>query len=319
MALQRDINELSLTGKVVSRTRKAKVTPDRTLRSAQAVRVRFSPAEHAFYDSVANLVRAMGPDLFGWGQTLAALQWFRSTASCVPAAAARFKEKLEAGLSIIKGIASDFDESSDDGNGGPVGALGESVRTRIEEIGAALDRLTEEDTKYDRLRETLDRIWHEDEAAGRTPRKVVLFAYFKPTLSYLDARQMVAVNRVLDGIALQPCAVARHTEMPCDCLQSVLPGGTLSSTPPSSRSGAPRRRSSRRAWFGNHHVLGHGVSCDGASPPHCGRRFSGRVLGSWVLGVLESRPVPPIPGSKPLTRAVTWAGHNVRNVVKSKC
>ena len=110
VALQRDVNELSLTGNIISRTRKTEVIPDRTLRAATVNRVRYTPAEQAFYDSVADLCRVMRPDLSGWGRALAALQAFRATASCIPAAARRFREKLAQGQAIIDGISTDFDD-----------------------------------------------------------------------------------------------------------------------------------------------------------------------------------------------------------------
>ena len=190
VALQRDINELSLTGKIISRTRKAEVLPDRTVRSAQTVQVRYSEAERVFYDSVAELFRVMRPDLWGWGQTLAALQWFRATASCIPAAASRFRDKLEAGLTIIQGITPDFDEDAEGDSGGPDApqTFSSLVHEKVEEITAALEHLTEEDTKYECLTNALHKIWREDEATGNPLRKVVLFAYFKPTLAYLETR-----------------------------------------------------------------------------------------------------------------------------------
>ena len=190
VALQRDINELSLTGKIVSRTRKSEVLPNRTLRRAQTVRIRYSTAERAFYDSVAELCQIMRPDLSGWGQALAAIQWFRAAASCIPAAAQRFRENLAAGLAIIKIIEREFEEEWEGVLGKPATdvPLTTQVHAKVEEIDAAIDRLTEEDTKYERLLETLDKIWRDDEASGNPLRKVILFAYFKPTLAYLETR-----------------------------------------------------------------------------------------------------------------------------------
>ena len=188
--LQRDINELSLTGKIISRTRKLEVLPDRTVRSANTVRVDYSEAERRFYDSIADLCKVVRPDLSGWGQAMAALQAFRATASCIPAAAKRFREKLEHGRAIIDGLVREFDEDQE-GNGRIAdfwkerGAL---VEESLERVTSALTNLTEEDTKYDRFRGWLGDIWREDETAGKPPRKVVIFAFFKPTLAYLKSR-----------------------------------------------------------------------------------------------------------------------------------
>lgn len=186
--LQRDINELSLTGKVISRTRKAEVIPDRTIREANTKRFSYSPSEQAFYDSVADLCRVVRPDLSGWGQAMAAQQAFRATASCIPAAAKRFRAKLEAGRAIIEGLVEEFDEDQES----TVEEIWRKRSALIDEklvgIGSALGRLTEEDTKYEDLRTTLRKIWWSDESVNREPRKVILFAFFKPTLRYLQER-----------------------------------------------------------------------------------------------------------------------------------
>ncbi len=187
VALQRDINELSLTGTIVSRTRKVEVIPDRTRRAPNVVAVRFTPTERAFYDSVAELCSVIRPDLSGWGRALAALQAFRATASCIPAAARGFRDKLARGGSIVEGLARDFDDGLYDSEGGALSQSG-SIREKLDEITSSLERLTEEDTKYERLKDALHGVWREDRDAGRPPRKVVLFAFFKPTLAYLNER-----------------------------------------------------------------------------------------------------------------------------------
>ena len=189
VALQRDINELSLTGNIVSRTRKVEVIPNRIVRAATVVWVRYTPTERAFYDSVAELCRVMRPDLSGWGRALAALQAFRATASCIPATAKRFRDKLAHGRAIIDGIAADFDDDHENEDGRTITDRSSTeLHERLGEINSALGRLTEEDTKYECLKEALRSIWHEDKSASRPPRKVVLFAFFKPTLAYLSER-----------------------------------------------------------------------------------------------------------------------------------
>lgn len=62
------------------------------------------------------------------------------------------------------------------------------IRERIDEISSSLKHLTEEDTKYECLKKALYDLWDEDETASRPARKVVLFAFFKPTLAYLSER-----------------------------------------------------------------------------------------------------------------------------------
>ena len=194
--LQRDINELSLTGSIVSRTRKAEVIPNRTRRSAKVKRFRYSAAEQAFYDSVAELCQVVRPDLSGWGQTMAAQQAYRATASCIPAAAKQFHEKLESGQAIIKGLMKEFDEDQESTTAEMWQERGTMIQVKLDEIAATLEQLTEEDTKYEDLKETLRNIWQDDQSAGVEQRKIILFAFFKPTLRYLQERL------ITDGI---PC------------------------------------------------------------------------------------------------------------------
>ncbi|MCZ0942893.1 MAG: SNF2-related protein [Gammaproteobacteria bacterium] len=217
VALQRDINELSLTGTIVSRTRKAEVIPDRTLRAAKVVAVRYTATERAFYDSVADLCSVIRPDLSGWGRALAALQAFRATASCIPAAAKGFRDKLHRGRSIVDGLARDFDDDQYDREDGALLHL-ESIREKLDEVTSNLARLTEEDTKYERLKDALRGIWQEDSDAGRSPRKVVLFAFFKPTLAYLSERlgNDRVQSRLINGDVPIPEREARIDEFASD-------------------------------------------------------------------------------------------------------
>ena len=186
VALQQDILELSLTGKIISRTRKSEVMPNRSVRSATTVRFRLSPTEQRFYDLVGKHSQSVRPGHAGWGQVRAATQHFRAAASCIPAAAGKF----QFGRAIIEGILSEF-EDDDEGES----ALGEEsfVRDsddekRIRDIEAAVEKLAEKDTKYEHLRKALNEIWDKDENSKSLPRKVVLFAFFKPTLGYLQKR-----------------------------------------------------------------------------------------------------------------------------------
>ena len=218
VALQRDINELSLTGTIVSRTRKAEVIPDRTLRSARVVAVRYTPAERAFYDSVAELCSVIRPDLSGWGSAFAALQAFRATASCIPAAAKGFQNKLARGGSIVEGLTQEFDDDQYDGDRGSPPPTSRSIRETLDEVTAALAQLTEEDTKYERLKEALRGIWQEDRDAGRPLRKVILFAFFKPTLAYLSERlgNDRIQSRLINGDVPIPEREARIDEFASD-------------------------------------------------------------------------------------------------------
>ena len=185
--LQRDINELSLTGKIMSRTRKAEVIPDGTVRKPFTLRFQYSPVERAFYDSVAELCKVIHPDLSGWGQAMAALQAFRATASCIPAAAGRFREKLEANRSLFHDLGGDFEEDQEGDT--PIPGISRSINFRIEgtltKISSSLEELTEADSKYDDFGGRLREIWRD---GGVPATKIVVFSFFKPTLRYLHRR-----------------------------------------------------------------------------------------------------------------------------------
>lgn len=190
--LQRDINELSLTGKIVSRTRKADVMPERTVRKASTLRFRYSATERAFYDSVAELCEAARPDLSGWGQAMAALMAFRAAASCIPAAAEGFRERLSSGRSIIDHLAREFDENDEEYND-ILRTIDRRMKEKQNNIAATLQQLTDDDTKYEEFRTRLLALW----SNGVSSPKVVIFSFFKPTLRYLKRRL------TSDGIASQ--------------------------------------------------------------------------------------------------------------------
>ncbi|MYB36284.1 MAG: hypothetical protein F4Y26_02605 [Gammaproteobacteria bacterium] len=177
--LQRDINELSLTGKVVSRTRKADVMPERTVRKSSTLKFRYSDKERAFYDSVAELCEAARPDLSGWGQAMAALMAFRAAASCIPAAAEVFRQRLASDRSIIHRLAHDFDESDEDYD--VLRTIDHRIKEKQDNIAATLQQLTDADTKYEDFRARLQELWSKSSSSP----KVVIFSFFKPTLRYL--------------------------------------------------------------------------------------------------------------------------------------
>ena len=191
VALQQDILELSLTGKIISRTRKSEVMPDRAVRRATTVRFSLSPPEQQFYDSVGELSTFVRPGQWSWGQAMAATQAFRAAASCIPAAAQQLRQKMQAGHSLIDGILSKFeDDQEEDYDFEYLHERAMEVKQKLREIEEAnqVEMLTKTDTKYDHLRQALHNIWEEDRQSNRSARKLVLFAFFKPTLRYLQAR-----------------------------------------------------------------------------------------------------------------------------------
>ena len=208
--LQRDINELSLTGKIVSRTRKADVLHDQTIRKPFTLKFQYSAVERDFYDSVAELCEVTRPDLSGWGQAMAALQAFRATASCIPAAARRFREKLEAGRSLVHDHVDDFDDDQepDATRSHALGAINSRTDETLGRISSSIRSLTEHDTKYEDFRRRLQAMWRDGEIPAT---KVVVFSFFKPTLRYLYERLSTdgVECRLINGDVAMPEREAR--------------------------------------------------------------------------------------------------------------
>ena len=226
VALQRDINELSYTGKILSRTRKSEVLPNQTVRRPQSVVIEFTDAEQHFYESVIELCQLIRPDLSGWGHSMAALQWFRATASSIPAAAYRFREELANGHGFVDRLDDEFENESGAKRQGTDSTRRRTheVEAKIHEITDLIELLTDEDTKFENLLDTLERIWESDVESGRPHRKVVLFAFFKATLNYLADRlnRENIETRLITGDVAIPVRESRIDEFASDPAIRVL-------------------------------------------------------------------------------------------------
>lgn len=206
--LQRDVNEFSLLGHLLSRTRKIEVMENWPVRVAQNPHIELTADERAIYDSVRSIIRLLSPGNSGWGETMAAVTAYRYTASCIPAAVEYFRERLGAG-ELLPGSGQLYREEERDfvdilpeiGDewGAAVDIIGE-VRRAIQTI---LDRCPKPgtDSKYRAFAEALREIWQFDAKAKRQRRKVVVFSYFRRTLEYLRLQMKAAgiENRVIHG------------------------------------------------------------------------------------------------------------------------
>ena len=188
--LQQEISDFSLTGAIISRTRKSEVMVDRPIRKAQTPELPMSDAERAIYAAVAKFVRVIFPLASGWGQQMAALQFYRITASCIPAAADMMGRKLkgEGWRSLADAVLGDVDDEEEERQRTftiqQVALMPEVERELLTALGRIPSR--EEDQKYLQLRKILREGWREDRAAGKPPRKIVVFANFRGTLLYLS-------------------------------------------------------------------------------------------------------------------------------------
>ena len=164
----------NLLSYVVTRTRRRDVDSSPVLREVNTIKVPLQPIEQALYDRVTETVHAFA-DSQNLSSGFLTVMPQRQVASCMVAAYGRFN------------VAAEDDETVNpdftwDRSNGSVGPLVQFLR---EELAGSFDEqaLRSCDSKYEKLREAIRHHW--DNHPGS---KIVLFAYFKPTLYYLRAR-----------------------------------------------------------------------------------------------------------------------------------
>lgn len=210
VALQREIAELSLTGSVVSRTRKVDVYPDRQPRRPETWKIRLSDVEREVYRGVGHLFRIHRSGLQEQSLRLALTTLFRMAGSCLPAAAARFERFVSARIAVAE-LSEDLDAGDETGerleSGGDVdaGELLSNLQSVLREYRAGIHA----DSKLESFLRVLAGVWEDDRRAGRTERKIVVFSTFIPTLRYL-ARSLEA--RSIDYLAIDGRVPVRERE-----------------------------------------------------------------------------------------------------------
>ena len=201
LTLQSDIGLLSPVGHMISRTRKVEALPNRPLRDAHWVPVDLSSLERNVYDSVESLCRVLWPSTEDFGFQMSLLMAYRITASCIPAAMGYFRDKLTNGVT-----QTDRNEDSDEDDAGdsvPQTAWKDpQARTRLAMILQEYERAAMPDSKFDNFATLLANIRKDDQAAGRRPRKLVVFSFFRRTLEYLASRlsSLGVRNRYIHGL-----------------------------------------------------------------------------------------------------------------------
>ena len=114
---------------------------------------------------------------------MAAMMAVRYAASCLPAALKHFRTKFGQSLDAL---CRDIDEDSTEENDTPAPSV--LLDEFWEELKTDPEKELPVDTKFMRLREVLNELWHEDYSAQRAPRKVIVFSFFRGTLGYLSRR-----------------------------------------------------------------------------------------------------------------------------------
>ena len=174
--LANKLEKINLLGRVVTRTRKREVEEWRVLREAVAEEIELTPVEREFYENVTGLVRDYCEQREAHeGFLLVTPQ--RQMASSMPAALREWKTRASIDAHAV------YEDLGDDSSGlEHLGPLVRELTGRVHELGD-YDELKKGDSKYARFSRMLKHYLAE------FPReKVVLFAYFRATLYYLNER-----------------------------------------------------------------------------------------------------------------------------------
>lgn len=164
----------NLLSYVVTRTRRRDVDQHPILREVNTIRVPLRPAERTLYNQVTDAVHAYAAaqDI---GAGFLTVMPQRQVASCMAAAYERFNVDSEGDEDLNPDLTWER-------RNGSVGPLIAFLRDRL--AGTSDPQiLRKQDSKYEKLREGIRHHW-----SGHPGSKIVLFAYFKPTLYYLSRR-----------------------------------------------------------------------------------------------------------------------------------
>jgi superfamily II DNA or RNA helicase len=170
------LERMNLLGRAVSRTRKMEVLEWRVQRKAYAESLPLAPEEREFYTQITDLVRKYCEERAAHeGFLLVTPQ--RQMSSSMPAALAAWKDKAD---EWAASASEDFGGLEEE-----VAKPGPLVARLMQDASKFGDyeTLYRADSKYRRLVQQLSTYF-----AQNPGEKVVLFAYFRPTLKYLSKR-----------------------------------------------------------------------------------------------------------------------------------
>ncbi len=171
----RKLENLNLLSNVITRTRKRDVTEWRVIREPVAEEVELTSIEEQFYQSVTNTVREFCQD-FDYHEGFLLVTPQRQMASSMSAALMEWKRK---NLQLNEQVYEDIGYDSESFSAKPL--IGELI-SKVDDFGDP-DALFNIDSKYKRFLSVLKQIFENNPS-----EKVVLFSYFRPTLSYLKKR-----------------------------------------------------------------------------------------------------------------------------------
>ncbi len=179
--MQRDLAELNLIGHIFTRTKKRDVQTNMAVRKAYPISLEFTEIEKEFYNAVTNYVRAQAEVQV---QSTAIHSWMiitpqRRMASSIPAMVEYYRENLNF---AVNDISEDFDYSDEEFDGNKNTSGFSSAKSELESI---IRRWPQDgrDSKYEKFIEILKGI-----RANEGKMRVMVFAFFKDTLRYLNRR-----------------------------------------------------------------------------------------------------------------------------------
>lgn len=172
--LAHQVERANLLAYVVTRTRRRDVDKHPVIREVNTVRVPLKPEERQVYTQVTAAVWDYAEQK-GITTGFLTVMPQRQVASCIPAACQRFLS----GQDVDGEFCSDFTWDRRRSSPGPLTKfIGEQLAGTLN-----VEALAATDSKYEKLLEALEFHWTQHPQS-----KLVLFAYFKPTLYYLQAR-----------------------------------------------------------------------------------------------------------------------------------
>lgn len=175
--IQRDINSLNVFGHVINRTRKKEVHEAKAIRQAKVVTVEPTSDEIEFYQLITALCqKEFEGSLVNNVTSFVAITRQRQVSSCMFAMLDYYEEKLDELDDVESSDFSleDFDLNSDDKK------QNKNRKPIIGDYKSWEKRLAKKDSKWEKFFELITNL--EKEESGR---KIVVFSYFKKTLSYL--------------------------------------------------------------------------------------------------------------------------------------
>lgn len=170
----------NLLSKVVNRTRKRDVQEARVERFVRAFKVQMNDAEKVLYKRVIQIVREYCRENVGQGSGLLYVMPERQTSSSMPAVLRYWQESLDQEDKDWEDLVDrlgDNQESDEDER-----PLLSFLKAKALALGN-YRAFRQDDSKYNMLKEAFTEYFAENPGA-----KIVLFAYFRPTLAYLQER-----------------------------------------------------------------------------------------------------------------------------------